>query len=215
MNYKVSHIILLTALSVLLVGGAFCGYKLHQLATERELVKEDYSLANSVTFGLFSVDQWRDRISEVIDHQIDTFHITRDQKKDLQRTVEKELHSLVGETVAEINRPQKSLGGKLKKFAFNALIDAKEIHAQVRPFAKTIVAKVSSPRSERRLKSIASSKIDQLEAQIYDSTRIANYAVTQYVYKKYKVADPITFNQRVDGRLAEIKTALIQYTCIL
>jgi hypothetical protein len=212
MKYTVSNIILLISLSVLLAGCAFCSYRLYALAAEREQVKEDYSLSNSVTFGLFSVDQWRDRISAAIEHRIDGYHITPVQRKDLQKAVEKELHSLVNQTVAEINRPQKSLGGKLKKLAFNALVDPEEIQAQVRPFAKTIVVKISSPESEERLKDIASSKIDQLEAQIYDSTRVANYAVTIYIYQKYKVKDALSFNKRIELRLAEIKKALIQYT---
>jgi hypothetical protein len=215
MKYTVSNIILITGLSILLVGAAFCSYRLQTLAAEREQVKEDYSLANSVTFGLFSVDQWRDRLTAVLDHRIEGYHITRDQRKDLQQTVEKELRALVGKTIAEINRPQKSIGGKLKKLAFNALVDSAEVQAQVKPFAKTIVTKVSSPESEERLKAIATSKIDQLEAQIYDSTRVANYAVTKYVYHKYKVADPNTFNQRIQLRLTEIKTALVQYVCAL
>jgi hypothetical protein len=33
----------------------------------------------------------------------------------LQAQVEQQLHSLIAKTVAEINRPQKTLGGKLKK----------------------------------------------------------------------------------------------------
>lgn len=212
---KIAPILLLTALSVLLAGAVYCSYRLQALAAERVQVKEDYSLSNSVTFGLFSVDQWRDRVSAVIDQKIQDYHITPQQQKGMQKAVEKELRSMVSKTVAEINQPQKSIGGKLKKLAFNALVDSAEIQAQVKPFARTIVRKVSSPESEKRLKAIASSKIDQLEDQIYDSTRVANYAVTQYVYKKYKVNDPITFNNHIYSRLDTIKKALIQYTCAL
>ncbi|MES2810625.1 MAG: paraquat-inducible protein A [Bacteroidota bacterium] len=212
---KFLRIILLTSFSILLAGAVYCSYRLQALSAERVQVKEDYSLSNSVTFGLFSVDQWRDRISAVIDQKIDGYHITKEQQQDLQKAIEKEMHALVNKTVAEINKPQKSIGGKLKKLAFNAMVDPKEIHAQVPPFAKTIVRKVSSRKSEERLKEIASSKIDQLTNQIYDSTRVANYAVTKYVYKKYKVSDPITFNQRIYARLDQLKSALIQYTCAL
>jgi hypothetical protein len=212
---KITSVILLSALSLLLAGAVFCGYRLQVIAAERVQVKEDYSLSNSVTFGLFSVDQWRDRLAGVLDQRIEGYHITAEQKKDLQKAVEKELRSLVGRTVAEINQPQKSIGGKLKKLAFNALVDSAEIQAQVRPFARTIVAKISSPKSEERLKDIAGSKIDQLTSQIYDSTRVANYAVTQYVYQKYNVNNPISFNQRINTRLAVLKSALIDYTITL
>lgn len=207
MKYTVFNIILLIGLSVLLAGAVFSGYRLAALSAEREQVKEDYSLSNSITFGLFSIDQWRDRVTAALSHQIRDYHITQEQKNDLQIAVEKELHSLIGKTVAEINKPQKSILGKLKKLAFNALVDSGEVQAQVKPFAKTIVAKVSSPESEERLKTIASSKVNQLTRQIYDSTRVANYAVTKYVYHKYKVSDPVSFNNRINERLAAVEKA--------
>ena len=158
MKYTVSNIILIVGLSALLAGAVFSGYRLAALSAEREQVKEDYSLSNSVTFGLFSIDQWRDRLSEVLGHQVEGYHITPEQRKHLKITVEKEMHGLIAKTVAEINKPQKSLGGKLKKLAFNALVDSSQAQAQVEPFAKTLVAKVSSPESEERLKNIAGSK---------------------------------------------------------
>ncbi|MBE9584241.1 paraquat-inducible protein A [Mucilaginibacter sp. JRF] len=211
MKYSFYTIGLLIGLSMLLAGGVFSAWRIDQLSAEREKIKEDYSLSNSVSLGLFSIDAWQDRIADVIKHQLQEFHITPSHRKDLQKTVENEMHVLVKKTVSEINRPQKSLGGKLKKMAFNALIDSAELQAQVRPFANTIVAKIASPKSERRLKRIAGSKLDQLTGQIYDSVRIANYAVTQYIYKKYQVNDPITFNKRVNQKLEQIDIILLRY----
>ena len=215
MKYTGYNIILLIALSILLGGATFSGYRLATISAEREQVKEDYSLANSVTFGLFSVDQWRDRITEVLNQQVTDYHITPKQQQDLRKAVEKEMHTLIAKAVAAINQPQKSIGGKLKKLAFNTFVDSAEIQEQVRPFAKTIVAKISSPESEERLKSIAGSKVTQLTNQIYDSTRVANYAVTKYVYKKYQVADPVRFNLRINERLTFLKSALIRYVFIM
>jgi hypothetical protein len=207
MKYTVLNIILIIGLSALLAGAVFSGYRLAALSSEREQVKEDYSLSNSVTFGLFSIDQWRDRLSEVLSHQVEGYHITPEQRKQLKITVEKEMHGLIAKTVAEINKPQKSLGGKLKKLAFNALVDSAQAQAQVEPFAKTLVAKVSSPESEERLKNIAGSKIEQLTKQIYDSTSASNYEVTKYVYKKYRVSDPLSFNKRIKEQLEVIEKA--------
>ncbi|AYL99126.1 paraquat-inducible protein A [Mucilaginibacter celer] len=215
MKYTVLNIIVLAGLSVLLAGAVYSGYKLAATSGEREQVKEDYALSNSVTFGLFSIDQWRNRITDVLSNQIQDYHITKTQQKDLLVMVEKEMHGLVSKTVAEINQPQKGLGGKLKKLAFNTLVDSAELQAQVRPFAKTIVAKISSPQSEKRLKNIAGSKVNQLTSQIYDSVSVANYAVTKYVYKKYKVSDPIAFNQRIAQSLNVLKKQLITYVCIM
>lgn len=215
LKYTALNIILLTGLSILLAGAVYCGYKLRDISAERTQVKEDYSLANSVTFGLFSIDEWSDRIARLIDGKIDAYHITPKLKKDIRKGVEAELHGLIAKTVREIKKPQKSVGGKLKKLAFNILVDSAELQAQVRPFANTIVAKVSSTRSEERLKDIAGSKFKQLITQTYDSTRVANYEVTKYVYKKYKVSNPVSFNNEIKAQVAHLTDELKKYVAIL
>jgi len=215
LKYTALNIILLAGLSVLLAGAVYCGYRLQSLSAERVQVKEDYSLSNSVTFGLFSIDEWSDRIARLIDGKIDAYHITPKLRGDMRKGIEAEMHGLLAKTIREIKKPQKSIGGKLKKLAFNILVDSAEIQAQVRPFANTIVAKVSSQRSQERLKDIAGSKFKQLITQTYDSTRVANYAVTQYVYKKYNVSNPVSFNNAIKARVAFLTQELIKYVAIM
>lgn len=215
MKYTIFNIILLGGLSILLGGAVFCGFRLHQISTERVQVKEDYSLSNSATFGLFSVDEWSDRISKLIDGKIQDYHITPQQRRDMRKAIEGEMHDLIAKTVREITKPQKGLGNKLKKLAFNILVDSAELQAQVKPFADVIVAKVSGRKSEERLKEIAGSKVSQLISQTYDSTRVANYFVTKYVYKKYNVTDPVTFNTQIQSRIVNLNTELIKYVCVL
>jgi len=220
MRTKIANILLVTCLCILLAGAAWFGYKTHVSAKAQQELKQDYSLSNSVTFGLFSVDQWRERLSEVIDHQIDGYSITPEQQKAIQMAVEKQLHSLIAKTVAEIDKPQKSIGGKLKKMAFHALVDSNALQEQVRPFAKTIVHKISSPASQERLKGIASSKIKQLENQTYDNTYEASLKVTKFISQKYHIADPAAFDKVVNDRLAiiwmqTIKNALYMLACVL
>jgi hypothetical protein len=213
MNRKFSlpNILLVLGLSVLLCGEGYFGYQLHKLSIEQEQMKEDYSMSNNITFGIFSVDQWRDKIVAIVEGEVSDFTVTKAQKKALQKKVEAQLHGLIRKTVAEINKPQKSLGGKLKKFAFNTMVDSKEIHAQVPSFAKTIIDKVNSPASKRRLKKIAVSKIDQLEEQTYDSTSVANTAVTKYLFKKYQVSDQSSFNNRITNDLNNIRKVTFNY----
>lgn len=205
MRIKPANILLVTGLSMLLVGTAYLGWRIHTLALERQEAKQDYSFFNSVSFGLFSVDAWRDKISGVIDEQVNGYHITPEQKKQIRQAVEKELHTLIAKNVAEIEKPQHSLGGKLKKMAFHALVDSEALQKQVPPFAQTIVQKVSSPSSQARLKRIASSKIGQLENQTYDATSEANDKVSKSIFLKYQVADKAGFEKTVTARLDVIR----------
>lgn len=210
-KFGLPNIILILGLSILLCGEAYFGYRLYTDSMEQEQIKEDYSMSNNITFGLFSVDQWRDKMTEIVNHQVHDFTMTREQKKALQEEVEQQLHGLINKTVAEINKPQKTLGGKLKKFAFKSFVDTDDIQAQVPSFAKTIIDKVNSPASHKRLKNIATSKIDELADQTYDSTAIDNAAVTKYLYRKYHVSNTAEFNKQINSRLAAIRTVTYNY----
>lgn len=210
MRTKPANILLIAALNILLAGTAYFGWRVHALASERQDIKMDYSFFNSISFGLFSVDAWRDKIAEVIDDQVNGYHITPEQKRQIRLAIEKQLHSLIAKTIAEIDKPQHSLGGKLKKMAFNALVDSDALQKQVPPFAETIVQKVSSPSSQARLKHIAASKIGQLENVTYDATSEARAKVSRAIFSKYRVSGNAAFEKAVAERLALIRADTVR-----
>jgi len=220
MRTKLHNLLLIVGLSILLAGAAYFGYREHKLVKEQQVIKQDYSLVNSITFGLFSIDTWRDRLSDVMNDRINGYSITPQQKKDIQAAVEKELHTMVAKVIKEIDKPQKSITGKVKKIAFHVLADSDSLQAQVRTFAKTIVRKVSSPSSQARLKDIASSKMNELEGQTFDQTSEANEQVTKYIYRKYQVQDSAGFEKTVNQRLEAIwvltiKNTVFMLACVL
>ncbi|WP_293788322.1 paraquat-inducible protein A [uncultured Pedobacter sp.] len=206
-----ASLILIAALSLLLLAAAYCGYRFRALAYEQKHIKEDYSLSNNITFGVFSVDRWGDKISAVVDRKVKGFNLTKSQKTDMQQEVEKQLHGMVNKAVAEVTRPQKGLGAKLKKLAFNTFVDVKEIHALVPSFSRTIVTKVTSPKSLKKLKSVAAGKLDELEAQTYDRSDETISSVEHSIYQKYKVADAAAFDKVVSSKLQQIKDLSYQF----
>ena len=196
-----AKILLILGLGILLCGEAYCGYNLHALSTQRTQIKKDYSTINSITFGVFSVNQWRDKIAAVVNSQVHDFDITLKQRKRLQAQIEQQLHSLISKAVATINKPQTTFSGKLKKFAFNKLVNEDQLQAQVPSFARTIINKVNSPASKKRLKGIVNIKINQLKRETYDSTETASAAVTGYMFHKYHVINTNEFNKQLNYQL--------------
>ena len=84
-KFGLLNIILVLVLTILLCGEAYFGYRLDSLSRLQEQIKEDYSTLNNITFGLFSVDQWRNKISAVVNGQVTDFSMSRQQQKALQR----------------------------------------------------------------------------------------------------------------------------------
>ena len=213
---KLATFALIAGLGILLIGSIFFGYRFHKLTVEQKAIKEDYSLSNNITFGIFSVDRWGDKISAVVDRRVKGFKLTAKQKTEMREGVEKELHGLINKAVAEITRPQKGLGGKLKKLAFNTFVDVDELHAQVPSFAKTIVVKITSPSSLKKIKGIATSKVDELEEQTYDRSNTTISTVERNIYHKYHVKNATAFDQVIKAKLNQIdKETTFNGLCIL
>ncbi|TCD01310.1 paraquat-inducible protein A [Pedobacter psychroterrae] len=206
-----ANILLILGLTVVLAGECYCGYQLRKLSSEQERLKEDYAMFNNITFGVFSVDLWREKIADIITQKIEGFKVTDEQKKEMRRQVEKQLHGMVDQVVAEFNKPQKGIVGKLKKFAFKQFVEPKELHAQVPSFARTIMARINSPKATQKLKGIATSKFEELAEQTYDSTETAYLKMTRHLFKEHGVKDGPAFNKYLETRLENIRKVTYNY----
>ena len=121
--------ILLQRSLLILIGGAllviagWSGIQVYRLSSERADIKKDYSVLNNITYGLLSVNAWRDHMVKVITHRIDDFEFTPEQEAALKEEVAQVLHAVVNKADSLIDRKQKTLGGKLKKFAVKTLVN--------------------------------------------------------------------------------------------
>ena len=168
------------------------GFQVHKLSDERAEIKKDYSILNNITFGLLSVNAWRDHIVKVVTNRIDDFEFTAEQDKALKYEVSQILHAVINKADSLVDRKQKSLGGKLKKFAIKTLVNEDKIHARVPEFAETIVNELKKPKNKEKVKFIARSKLEEFGTITYDSTNDISRSET--ILAKYDVPDVPTFN---------------------
>ena len=177
---------------ILLTIAIWSGLQVHTLSGERAEIKKDYSILNNITFGLLSVNAWRDHIVKVVTNRIDDFEFTAEQDKALKYEVSQILHAVINKADSLVDRKQKSLGGKLKKFAIKTLVNEDKIHARVPEFAETIVNELKKPKNKEKVKFIARSKLEEFGTITYDSTNDISRSET--ILAKYDVPDVPTFN---------------------
>ena len=204
----------------LLAVEAWCGWQVHHISKQQEQYKKDYSLINSVSFGLLSVDLWRDHIVQAATAQVNTYRLTPSQQADLRKEIEQVMHGLVDHAFAEINKPAKSLGGKIKKLAINTLVSQKNIQKEVPGFANKIMVEVTKSSSYHRLANIADTAIAQLGQETYDSSMAVTKHTMDSVYSRYGVHDKTAFESRNASLLVQVRKQTYAYAfgmlgCIL
>lgn len=78
-------LLLIFVVSIILIWIGYCGFQVHFLSKRQEGIKKDFMTINSVSFGLLSVDEWRDNIVAAARTQIQNFKLTPQQNQDLKK----------------------------------------------------------------------------------------------------------------------------------
>lgn len=209
-KFNASKLLLILGLGLLLACEGYFGYRLHTLSDQQEQIKEDYSNINNITFGLFSVDQWHDKVAGIIDHQVRHFTMSPKQKKQLQVEVQQIILALINKAEALVNKPKKTIGGKLKKLVIKTFVNTDKIKAKVPGFAKAIIAKIDNPKSKKQLSTLAMGKFTAIEKT--DSTVKANNVEISKMYQKYHVSNADEFNDKLTASLNSIRTVTYNYS---
>ena len=192
------HMIVLQRTALILIGGIllsialWSGIQVNTLSDERAEIKKDYSVLNNITYGLLSVNAWRDHIVKVVTNRIDDFEFTPEQDKALKYEVSQILHAVIDKADSLVDRKQKTIGGKLKKFAVKALVNEDKVHARVPEFAETIVNELKKPKNKEKIKFIARSKLEEFGTITYDS--VNDISRGENILAKYNAPDVPTFN---------------------
>ncbi|RZL50713.1 MAG: paraquat-inducible protein A [Pedobacter sp.] len=214
-GFSLTKFLLILGLGLLLCAEGYFGYRLHELSEQQEHLKKDYADMNNIMLGLFSLDQWHDKIEGIINKQVGNFDITPQQKKELQKEIEQVIYALINKAEGLVTKPEKkSVRGKLVKFAVKNFVNTDDIKAKVPGIAKTMLNKVDNKTTKKQLTAMAKNKLNEMEdTKFIDSTLTANALKINKVYKKYNVSDVNAFNQKISSSLKKIQMATYTY-CI-
>jgi hypothetical protein len=204
--------LLIACLIIVLLIEAWCGYQVHGLTEKRKEYKTDHAFVNNVSFGLLSVDRWRDQVIASASDKIEDFRLTPEQETGLRKEINNGLHGLVDEAFQSINQKQTSIGGKLKKFAVKTLVDPKQVHSEIPGFTNKLMAEITKPASYQRIANIADTALAQLGRKIYDSSVASTSGIMDSIYKKYEASDKAGFEKTNATRANGVKEAAWQYT---
>lgn len=205
--------LLVIVTGALLAVAAWCGWQVHERSVERAQIKKDYSVINNVTNGLLSVNAWRDHLVNVVSNRIDDFEFTPDQEAALKTEVANVLNAVIDKADSMLNKKQKTLKGKIKKFAIKAFVNEDKLHQQVPMYAQTIVNELKKPKNKEKLKYLAQSKIQEFSKITYDS--VNDIKRSEAILRKYNVANVQMFNANAEMLLKDLQQQTYFYTYVV
>lgn len=188
-----------------LAGAMWCGWNVYHHSVERALVKDDFGAANNIRYGLLSVDEWENKIREIIIYQIEDFDLNQRQDSLLSEQISQTLHGVITQADTLIQRNDETFKQKVRKVLVNTLVDRENLRRQVPVFTDRIVAELTKPESKERFKALAKDKFDEYAARTFgdiDSARLHS------MFSRYGVND----REALNAKTVEIEDRLQRTT---
>jgi hypothetical protein len=125
----------------------------YRLELVQRNLNADRVVLSHISYGLFSIDEWKVIAAEVITKKVDEFEVTPENRKDLLRKTEEILDVLFDEIEKLMReRNSKSLGGLFKQFFADLLISFDDVRADIPEYAEAIVDRLDTPETKTALK---------------------------------------------------------------
>ena len=199
-------------LVALVLTAAYCSFTISRLARERAALKADYSAVNNITYGLLSVDAWKNHLIQIVSKRIDDFELNAEQEKIVRGQIESILHAVVDKADTIMHQKRKSVKAKLRKAVINAIVNEKKIHEKVPELAQTIVREVTKSENKEKLKGFLLSKIEEYGALTYDSAN--DVARLERLLQKHNMNDLASFNSSVSEKSESLRRELYRLAII-
>lgn len=206
MNNRFHQIFLVLVILPLLFVAGYCSFTLYQSSKERAELKTDYSAINNITYGLLSVDAWKDHLITIISNRIDDFEFTKEQEVVIRGQIEGVLHSVIDKADTMLHAKRKTLKAKVKKVVVNALVDEDKLHARVPEFAQTILNEIKKEENKAKVKALVLTKIQEYGAITYDSTN--DVERLRLLLEKHSAVDVDRLNEKLVRQSATLEQSL-------
>lgn len=178
----------LTISVIILIIIMFLGQKLIRLSIENQNYKKDYAEINHFKYGLFSVDIWRLKISQIVSEEIDTMSLTKENKDVIQKQLEKQLVVLIDGMYKKIEESKSAI----ELTVMDSFVDINEIKKGVPGYAREILKEMSKQKNESQIKGLLKEKINTYLSKTFD---LKDESPKHMIMQKYQVKDEIEANK--------------------
>lgn len=163
------HKVKLIISSLLFVSILALGADLFQKSRKLQTTKAQYSEVNNFTYGLFSIEEWKTQLTKIVSDEIGGLSFKGETGATLKKHLERQLAILIDRIALKIKKENyKTTEGWLKQSLMESFVSVKDIKAGIPDYASAMMKELSSPRTEKQLKAMLKSKVDQYVNETFD-----------------------------------------------
>ncbi len=175
-------------LAFLLSASVVLSVFLYQKTVEYQILKIDYVNINRVQYGLLNIDRWKDIVLSIINKEIDSLQVIKENEDMLRSSIHKILHSAIDRAEEQFKKDE--LVG-FRRLLFNPFGRARE---QVSDITEDTLGFVKHRDNRVKLKKIIADKVNQYANKTFSSV---DYSLLKQIQQKYHDTDMTKLNLHI------------------
>jgi hypothetical protein len=133
--------------------------------------KNDYAELNHVTYGLFSVEEWKRQITVILAEEINKLSLSKTNERVLRKKIEVQLNTLINQVDQKIREGNLgSAGGWVKQSFIDIFISLKDIKKGIPEYADAIIEEMTNAKTGDQIKTILNKQLKRYANQTFDTT---------------------------------------------
>lgn len=131
--------------------------------------KYDYAELNHAVYGFLSVDEWKTKLTPIVEAEINQLYLPKTKRRVLKKHVEKLLNTLIDKIYQRIEQGEaETLKDKAAKVFVRNFVDVNEIKKGVPEYADAILKEMTKPQSQRQIKKVLNDQLKRYASKTFD-----------------------------------------------
>jgi hypothetical protein len=132
--------------------------------------KNDYAELNHVTYGLFSIEEWKQQITVILAEEINKLYLSKANERVLRKKIEVQLDTLIDQVDQKIREGNLgSARGWVKQSFINIFISLKDIKKGIPEYADAIIHEITNAKTGDQIKTMLNKQLKQYANQTFDT----------------------------------------------
>ncbi|MBC7741233.1 MAG: paraquat-inducible protein A [Bdellovibrionaceae bacterium] len=206
------HLKLLISLAILICSVVLCQQIVIDSVINQQN-KQDYAEVNHIKYGLFSINQWKEKLEVILADEISKLRFNDINQAELKKMIEGQLDTLIDSVANKISESNKgSTKGWMKQKFINAFVDINDIKKGIPEYADAIIAKMKTTKTERKVKVMLKSKVEQYFDETFESQDLTRLNA---ILARTQTPDIDQARAKLDQDIAEKEKFIYEATWIL
>lgn len=171
---------------------AFCAWHIFTINRQQKGYTEDLVELSKVKYGIFNVDEWKEKLTDILAKKIDEFEINADNKEEMRPKIEAFLYRAIGEFRSDYYEENTGISGFFRNAGASLFSIFDRIEERVPDITDDILNFMEDEENRANLKTWIQNKIDDYADETFAETdyNLHDYILVKHNYETRQAAIP-------------------------